>query len=155
MKYDHPDPRNPQHSLYKHAPIIYGAKFQYAAKDDDSSPLDTDGVLCVKSIVGTLMFYGRAVDNKILVSLIEIGQHQAAATQATSDSIIQLLDYVATYPSYSITFLASEMILSAYSDAVYLNVTKSCSRAGAHIMLSENVPVPAYNGPILTIAQII
>ena len=47
------------------------------------------------------------------------------------------------------------MILSAHSDAAYLNVTKGCSRAGAHIMLSENVPVPAYNGPILTIAQII
>ena len=47
------------------------------------------------------------------------------------------------------------MILSVSSDAAYLKKTKACSRAGAHIMLSEKVSVPAYNGPILTIAQII
>ena len=47
------------------------------------------------------------------------------------------------------------MFLSAHSDAAYLNVTKARSRDGAHIMLSENVPVTAYNGPILVIAQII
>ena len=47
------------------------------------------------------------------------------------------------------------MILSTHSDAAYLNTTKACSGAGTHIVLSENVPVKAYNGPILTIAQII
>ena len=47
------------------------------------------------------------------------------------------------------------MILSAHSDASYLNVSCACSRAGAHIMLSENTPVPSLNGPVLTIAQII
>ena len=47
------------------------------------------------------------------------------------------------------------MILSAHSDAAYINVTKARIRAGAHIMLSENVRLPAYNGPILTIAHII
>ena len=47
------------------------------------------------------------------------------------------------------------MILSAHSDSEDLNVAKASSRAGAHIILSENIPVPAYNGPILTIAQII
>ena len=47
------------------------------------------------------------------------------------------------------------MVLSAHSDAAYLNVTKTRIRAGAHIMLSEDVPVPTYNSPIITIAQII
>ena len=47
------------------------------------------------------------------------------------------------------------MILSAHSDAAYLNARKSCSRAGARIMCSENDPVPSHNGPVLTIAQII
>ena len=47
------------------------------------------------------------------------------------------------------------MILSAHSDAVYLNVPRAHSRADAHIMLSENTPVPSLNGPVLTIAQII
>ena len=47
------------------------------------------------------------------------------------------------------------MVLAAHSNAAYLNVTKSRSRAGAHIMIPEDVPVPTYNGPILTVAQII
>ena len=47
------------------------------------------------------------------------------------------------------------MILTAHSDAAYLNASKACSRAGAHIMLSEDNPIPSYNGPILTLAQII
>ena len=47
------------------------------------------------------------------------------------------------------------MILSAHSDATYLNVRRARNRAGAHIMLSENTPVPSLNKPVLTIAQII
>ena len=47
------------------------------------------------------------------------------------------------------------MVLAANSNEMHHNVIKACSCAGAHIMLSENVPVPTYNGPILTIARII
>ena len=47
------------------------------------------------------------------------------------------------------------MILSAHVDASYFNVGKARSRIGAHIMLTENEPVPRYNVPVFTIAQII
>ena len=47
------------------------------------------------------------------------------------------------------------MILSAHSDAAYLNVPCARSSAGTQIMLSKNTPVPSLNGPVLTIAQII
>ena len=96
VKFNHADPRKPQHSPNKHAPIIYVAKIQYAAEADDSAPLDKAGILRVQSIVGALLFYGRAVDNKLLVALSELGQQQASATEATNDAITQLLDYVAT-----------------------------------------------------------
>ena len=69
VNYDQPDPRKPQHSPYKHAPIIYSAKVQYTAKDDNIPTLDADGILCVQSIAGALSFYGQAVNNKILVAL--------------------------------------------------------------------------------------
>ena len=155
VKFNHADPRKPQHSPYKNSPIIYGAKIQYAAKDDDSAPLDKAGILRVQSIVGALMFYGRAANNKLFVALSELGQQQASATEATNDVITQLLEYVATYPSDGISYRSSVMVISAHSYAAYLNVTKARSRAGAHIMLSENVPAPTYNGPVLTVAQII
>ena len=47
------------------------------------------------------------------------------------------------------------MVLAFHSNAEYLNVTKARSRADSHIMLSEDAPVTTYNGPIITIAQII
>ena len=155
VKFNHADPKKPQYSPYKHAPIIYGAKIQYAAEADDSAPLDKAGILRVQSIVCALLFYGRAIDNKLLVALSKLGQQQASATEATNDEITQLLDYVATYPSDGITYRSSGMVLSAHSYAAYLNVTKARSRAGAHIMLSENIPAPTYNGPVLTVAHII
>ena len=76
-------------------------------------------------------------------------------TEATNDAINQLLDYVATYTVDGITLCASNMVLSGHSDAAHLDVSKARSRAGAHIMLSNKVPVPKYNVPVLTIAQII
>jgi hypothetical protein len=47
------------------------------------------------------------------------------------------------------------MILCAHANAGLLNETNSCSRAGAHIYLSENDPFPCFNGAVLSIAQII
>ena len=47
------------------------------------------------------------------------------------------------------------MILCARINAGFLNKTRSCSHAGAHIYLSENNPFPQFNGAILSIAQII
>jgi hypothetical protein len=47
------------------------------------------------------------------------------------------------------------MISCAHTDAGFLNKTNSCSRAGAHIYLSENDPFVQFNGVILSIAQII
>ena len=46
------------------------------------------------------------------------------------------------------------MILTAHYDAGFNNETKARSRAGAHIFLSENEPIPRLNGPLLIIAQI-
>ena len=92
VKYDHPDPRKPQHSPYKHAPIIYVSKVQYAAEDNGSPPLDAYGILRVQSIFGALLFYGWAVDNKLPLSLSKLGQQQAAATHATNVAILHLLD---------------------------------------------------------------
>ena len=67
----------------------------------------------------------------------------------------QLLDYCATYPNDGIIYRASDMVLAAHSDAGFNNETKSRSRAGAHIFLSEDDPMPRWNGPVLTIAAII
>ncbi|KAL7426535.1 hypothetical protein ACHAXH_000713, partial [Discostella pseudostelligera] len=47
------------------------------------------------------------------------------------------------------------MVLAAHSDASFLTEPNSRSRAGAHIFLAEDDPIPHQNGPVLTISQII
>ncbi len=47
------------------------------------------------------------------------------------------------------------MILCAHTNAGFLNKTKSRSRAGARIYLSENDPFPRFNGAVLSITQIV
>ena len=122
---------------------------------DDSTKLDDKGIKWVHWIVGALLYYARAVNTKLLVSLIKIGPQQAAATENTNEAITQLLDYVSTYPNNWITYQDSDIVLARHSNAAYLNVSKSCSRAGSHIFLSEDDPVTLLNVYILTISQII
>ena len=109
----------------------------------------------MQMIVGALLYYGRAVNNKLLVGLSAIGSQQASATEDTNEAINQLLDYCATYPDDGILYRASDMVLAAHSDAGFNNETNSRSRAGAHIFMSEDDPIPRWNGPVLTIAQIL
>ena len=66
-----------------------------------------------------------------------------------------MLYYLATYPNDGIVYRASDMILAAHSDAGFHNESKGRSRAGSHIFLSEDDPIPLWNGPILYIAQVI
>mgnify|MGYP000908115252 FL=1 len=47
------------------------------------------------------------------------------------------------------------MLIAAHADAGFHNESKGRSRAGAHIFLSEDAPMPKWNGAVLTIAQII
>ncbi len=84
-----------------------------------------------------------------------ISAQQATATVNTEKAVNQLLDYVVTYPNDGVLYRASAMVLAAHSDASFLTEPKSRSRAGAHIFLSEDEPIPRNNGPVLTISQII
>ncbi|MBM4179865.1 MAG: hypothetical protein FJ211_11150, partial [Ignavibacteria bacterium] len=155
IKYNHPRPHKPQHAPHKHRPIVYGAKEHLLPEDDTSPLLDTEGIKRIQGIVGSLLYYARAVDNKLLATLSTISSQQAKATQNTANAVSQLLDYVATYPSDGITYRASKMILAAHSDASFLTEPGSRSRAGAHIFLSEHDAIPRPNGPVLTLSHVI
>jgi hypothetical protein len=155
LKYNHPKPCKPQHSPHAHREIIYGAKQQTLPDADTSAPYDSDDIKRIQGIFGSLLYYARAVDNKLLATLSTISSQQATATENTAKTVNQLLDYVATYPSDGITYRASSMILAAHSDASFLTETRSHSRAGSHIFLSEDDPVPRNNGPVLIISQIL
>ena len=65
-------------------------------------------LLTLVGIIGSLLYYARAVDNKLLTTLSTISSQQVKATEHTARAVHQLLNYVATYPSDGITYRASK-----------------------------------------------
>ena len=145
--------RYPEYSPHEHIPIEYGTKTrQYATAPDSSPLLDPKGTKYIQSVTGSLLYYGRAIDNTILPTLNEIAAQQATPTEKTKQKTQRLLDYVNTFQNVYIRFLASDMILNIDSDAAYLVAPKSRSRvAGYHFLSCSPHPAkpPPLNGPIL------
>jgi hypothetical protein len=148
-------PTKRQLSPHKHRKNVYGQITQIAHNEPYSPPLSNEGVKRIQGITGALLYYARAVDNKLLATLSTLSSQQATATEATTEAVSQLLDYLATYPDDGTTYRSRDMILCAHADAGFHNKSKGRSRAGAHIFMSENDPFPRHNGPILSISQIL
>jgi hypothetical protein len=67
----------------------------------------------------------------------------------------QFLDYAFKNSNAIVTYQASDMVLTAHSDASYLSEANACSQAGGHLFMSSNTPHLNNNGAVLTITQII
>ena len=59
--------------------------------------LDAPRKLRVQEIIGSLLYYARAVDNKLLVALSAIASRQALATVATENAV-HLLQVMCNLP---------------------------------------------------------
>ena len=97
-------------------------------KEDNSPLLLPKQTKYVQQIVGSLLYYVRAVDSTILPALNQISRQQANPTQQTLAKCHQLLDYYNTYKNTSVCFHASDMILEVDSDAAYLVMPQAKSR---------------------------
>lgn len=97
-KFQHVKPTKAQHSPHKWHRAIYGRSQQEPIPDDNSKPLSPQKSKNVQQIIGSLLYYARAVDPTILVALGSISQQQSAPTENTWLAVKQLLDYCGTYP---------------------------------------------------------
>ena len=139
-KFNHPTPVTPQHSPHSWTAPQYGAKTQLTNPVDTSAKLDPAGVKRLQEVVGTLLYYARAVDSTMLVALGTLASAQTKATAATNIAINHLLDYCATHPDATVRYTASDMCLHVHSDASYLSEADSRSRAGGYFFLSAAPP---------------
>ena len=154
-EFGHEMPKKRQDSPYPSIPIKYGAKHQYAEPADASPLLDAEGKNYIQRVNGKFLYLARAVDLTILAALSSLAAQQSKPTEETRRRAQQLIDYLATQEEAIITYRASNMILAVHSDASYLSETNARSRVGGHFFLSADDPIPADNGAILTIAQIL
>jgi hypothetical protein len=68
-KYKHPMLIKGQLSPHKHCEIVYDQTTQLTHDEPFSPPLSTEGVKRIQGIIGTLLYYARAVNNKLLATL--------------------------------------------------------------------------------------
>ena len=98
QRFTHPTPTRPQHAPHPWIPPNYGAPVHYAEPEDESTPLDKHGTKRLQEVIGTFLFYGRAIDNTMLTALSTLASAQTKGTEQTMDALVQLLDYAATHP---------------------------------------------------------
>ena len=165
QRFCHDKPSRPQHAPHTWEKPQYGAKTQYAPAPDTTPALSAEDTTRVQQVLGTLLYYGRAIDNTILTAVGSIATQQASGTAATMKAITHLLNYCATHPEATVRFIASDMVLWVDSDASYLSENKARSRAGGFHFLSNrpkhpdiaptaNDAPPPNNGPIHVLCQI-
>jgi hypothetical protein len=154
-KFQHDAPKHPQHTPSRYVTPVYGAKTQYATKDE-TPPLTAKQCLNIQKVTGSVLYYFRAVDPTVFMPLNGIATEKTKATEKTQDATNQLLDYLATHPDATIRYHASDMILHIHSDASYISVSNARSRLGGLFFCGEKSPhEDNLNGSILNVVSVI
>ena len=145
-RFNHTPTKFPQLSPHEHVPITYTKRGeqQFAPTPDPTSHLSPKDRRTLQSIVGTMLYYARAIDYTILPALNDIAREQSNPTVRTMNRAKRVLDYAATYPSAFIRYHSSSMILHVDSDAAYLIAPQAKSRVAGFYYLSSH---PSINNP--------
>jgi hypothetical protein len=158
QRFQHPTPTSPEASPHEWQKPQYGAKTQYVAAADTSPSLDVTDTKRIQEVLGTLLYYARAVDSTMLAAIGELATQQTAGTKQTMEALTKLLNYAASNPEATVRFTASDMILAIESDASYLSVTKARSRAAGYFFLTNkrttNTDPYTPNGAVHVLCQI-
>ena len=128
---------------------------QHTEAEDTSPPLDKEGKRFIQEVCGTFLFYGQGVNGTILTALSALASQQATPTEKMKKLTKLFLDHMATQEDAVLTYKASDMVLAIHSNALYLSEPKARSRAGGHMFMSADNDIPANNGAVLNISQII
>ncbi len=145
-RYNHPAPLKPQHCPYTPNLITDGRDNQATTPSDTSPLLDAAGKKGIKKIVGSFLYYARAVNPTILMALSAIATQQSTPTEETLAPVNQILDYIRTHPDAKIRYRASNMVLNVHSNASYLSAPKAQRRAGGYFFLGS---IPRDSDPII------
>ncbi len=99
----------------------------------------------LQSVIGTLLYYTRAVDPSICTAVHELATNQSQPTLQDMDKMDRILRYVSTHQNMGIRYHASNMQCNMLSDASYLSRPRARSVMGWTNYLG---PPNGINGPI-------
>jgi hypothetical protein len=135
QEYKHLLPGRIQNCPYSPKPKQFGSDAQAPLVPDETALLDARGIKRIQQIVGSILYYARAVDMTILMALSSIAVEQMKATEKTMGHCIQQLDYLASNLEAKVRYHALDMVMNIHSNALYLSKTKARSRACGHFFM--------------------
>ena len=98
QRFKHKMPKKRQDQPYPHIERKYGAKQQFAELEDTSPALSKEEKTFIQEVIGTFLYYARAVDCTMLCALGSLASQQSQPTERTMQLIKQFLDYAASNP---------------------------------------------------------
>jgi hypothetical protein len=139
----------PQYLLPTHRAATTPGKYHAAiypriqlVKKDNSPLLSPTQRMEIQAIVGTLLYYARAVDPSLLPIANEIASQQANPTQKVMTAANRALSYASARRDNCITYYACDMHLFLHVDASYLSRSHARSVVGGYFFLgNENQPL--------------
>jgi hypothetical protein len=142
QRFEHSAPTRSVDSPSPWTAPVYGAKQQMATPIDTGALISEKERTRIQQIVGTFLYYARAVDCTMLHALSLLASAQAAGTAETMKALIHLLNYAASHPDAILRFRASDMKLHVHVDASYLCEPKARSRSAQYYFLAEELTNP-------------
>ena len=116
-KFQHPTPKRAQYVPHQWTRPNYSATKQLTAPLDTSPPIPEERKRRIQQIIGTFLYYARALDCTMLPALNILAKQQSSLTKNMEAAITHFIDYAATNPSAIIQYKASDMILHIDIDA--------------------------------------
>ena len=80
--------------------------------EDTTREASKEEIIKVQQVVGRILYYVRAVDLTVLMSLSTIASEQEKSIGHTIETMVQLLDCMASNPDATMRFGVSNMILN-------------------------------------------
>ncbi len=97
QEYNHVISKRKQMCPYAPALKKIGTEAQAPFPTNDSPRLDKTGIQWVPRIVGSILYYARAVDMTASMALSTIASKQIKASEKTLEKCTQLFDYLAAH----------------------------------------------------------
>jgi hypothetical protein len=122
---------------------------------DKTEKLSPTLITELQAIIGTLLYYARAVDPTLLTIANELASQQAQPTQRILKAANRALSYCSAYHQNALLYHACDMVLHAFVDASYLCRSHARSVAGAIFFLDNKHDPTRINRSIHVFSTII
>ncbi len=138
-----------------YTPPAYGKSSQEPTPEDHRTRLLPPGAKRIQEIVGSVLYYARAIDNTLLQAVNALSSQQTHPTQNTNVAAERLLSYCTRYPNNVLVLSACDMVLHVQVDASYLSRPGSRSVAGGILYLGNRDAPEQVNGAVHAFSTVI